>query len=221
MKKLETTLSNLKVDLYTSNFIDAEEKIGKFRSDHSSLSLSSHIEGQLAMLLNESYLISGRLNEALDLSINLQKSKDIDDNNRLLLTLIIVQTLTDLGRASEINAIIEKLVGDECYLKPSNGWLFLDILSFYSFNSVGTYKLFEKQLEIIEEELGVALDRDNIGDSIDTTRRSWLSEKKILNDIRSYKSNLSMEEYEKSVLDFISVSKFKPHILEAQRFIPS
>lgn len=170
------------------------------------------------MLLIESYSISGQLAEALDLSINLQTSNDISDNTRLLLTLIIVQTLTDLGRASEINAVIETSLDDERYLKPLNGWMFLDILSFYTFHSENS---FEKQLKIIEDHLGIALDRNNIGNSISTTRRSWLSEKKTLNDIRSSKSLLSMEEYKRSILKFISIAKFKPHILEAERLIGS
>lgn len=218
MKDIENKLFNLTVDLYSSGFIDGEEKIRKFRSEFSSLSLNPYIDGQLTMLLIESYSISGQLAEALDLSINLQTSNDISDNTRLLLTLIIVQTLTDLGRASEINAVIETSLDDERYLKPLNGWMFLDILSFYMFHSENS---FEKQLKIIEDHLGIALDRYNIGNSISTTRRSWLSEKKTLNDIRSSKSILTMEEYERSVLEFIAIAKFKPHILEAERLIGS
>jgi len=218
MKDIENKLSNLKVDLYTSDFVDAEEKIRKFRSEHSSISLNPYIEGQLTLLLVESYSISGRLSEALDLSINLQKSNDISDNIRLLLTLIIVQTLADLGRVSEINAVIETSLDDERYLKLLNGWMFLDILSFYTFHSENS---FEKQLKIIEDHLGIALDRNNIGNSIGSTRRSWLSEKKTLNDIRSSISILSMEDYKTSIFEFISISKFKPHILEAERLIGS
>ncbi|GLU55298.1 hypothetical protein [Dyadobacter frigoris] len=221
MEDIENKLHKLRVDLYTSDFVDAEEKIRKFRSEYSSISLNPYIEGKLTMLLIDSYSISGRLAEALDLSINLQKSNDISDNIRLLLTLIIAQTLTDLGRSSEINAIIETSLDDERYLKPLNGWMFLDILSFYTFHSENSYKLFEKQLKNIEDYLGIALDRNNIGNSISTTRHSWLSEKTTLNDIRSSKSLLSMEEYKRSILDFISIAKFKPHILEAERLIGS
>lgn len=219
MKEIENKLGKLKIELYTSDFKDFKEKIRKFRSEFSSISLSSYLEEQLTLLLIEGYSISGQLAKALDLSINLQKSNDVSDNTRLLLILIIAQTLTDLGRAREINAIIEKWSDDERYLKPLNGWMFLDILSFYTFHSETSYQPFEKQLKIIEDYLGVALDRTNIGHSISATRSFWLSEKKILNGIRSSKSILTMDDYKRSIFEFISIAMFKPHIVQAERLI--
>lgn len=221
MNTIESSIYNLKVDLYTSNFFDAEAKINRFRAEHTPTSLTTDVQEQLSMLEVETYVVSGKLAEALDLSINLQRSNDISDNTRLLLILIIIQTLKGLGRASEINAIIETSLDDECHLKTSNGWLFLDILSFYTFNFENLYNLFEKQLKNIEEYLGIILDRNDVGDSISTTRSSWLLEKKTLNDIRSSKLHIGIEDKKRLIMEFISIAKFKPHILEAERLLAS
>jgi hypothetical protein len=223
MGSSQAKVDQLILEIYSTNFENAEHKIQEFERNNLEIMSDFELRQMFDYLKVQVYEHLGNIQGALDLAIEVWKKYPTSHQGYLTTALHIVQLMTFLGKVEAASKFVEDSVLSIPInnLKNLNPIIIARMLPAYIPMNSGYFGTIKAAVSHIEDELGfnISLDQDNPVQSLKEVANRIQTEGKQLTEILATRDIRSPKQNIEALTGFLTKSKVRNYRTEAQNLL--
>ncbi|QHV97662.1 hypothetical protein [Spirosoma endbachense] len=223
MNSLRLQFDQLMIDVYRTNFDDAESKLDAFSEKHSTALTENELDQKVTLLRAEICEHGGKRQEALNLNLELWNRYSIVHYNYLPLGLTIVKLYFSLGQDETASRFVEDslLTVSDKDLENYDPITLVKLLAVYLPKSGNHLDKIQAPMAYIEDKLEIQFDENDLVRALEEVDNRIYQEGQELTKILALAGGETPQATIKHLKKFIELATLKPFRQEAINFLNS